>query len=67
MSDSVKETPNLLRPKGVRWTEEDWENINRVAALMAERDHRETDASEVIRMATRRFVADELARAAEAA
>lgn len=61
MADPVKESSNLLSPKGVRWTEEDWENINRAAAILQERDHRETDASEIIRMGTRRFVEEILA------
>lgn len=58
MDDPVKETPNLLPPKGVRWTEDDWDRINRAADLLHRRDQRETDASEIIRMATRRFVSE---------
>ncbi len=53
----------MLDPKGVRWTEEDWRDINRAAEILQARDQRETDASEVIRMGTRRFVSEILAEA----
>lgn len=58
MTEEVKKTPPMLDPKGVRWTEEDWQRINLAADVLQARDHRETDASEVIRMGTRRFVAE---------
>jgi hypothetical protein len=61
MNESVKESSNLMPAKGVRWTEEDWENITRAAEILQARDHRETDAVEIIRMGTRRFVAEILA------
>ena len=63
MTEPVKETPNLLPPKGVRWTEDDWRDINRAADILHARDQRETDASEVIRMGTRRYVAEVIATA----
>jgi hypothetical protein len=63
MPDTVKERGNLLDAKGVRWTEEDWERINRAASILWQRDHRETDATDIIRMGTRRFVNEILASA----
>lgn len=66
MTEPLKETEPSRTPHGMRWDEDDWEGITRVARILSEREHDEITPTSVIRRAVRRFVADETSAAAQA-
>jgi hypothetical protein len=60
MADPLKETEPSRTPHGMRWDEDDWDGIMRVAAILSAREHDDVTPTSVIRRATRRFVAEVL-------
>jgi hypothetical protein len=44
----------------IRWSDEELDGIEEVARRRNERDHSDLNISDIVRMATRRLIADEL-------
>jgi len=61
--EGVKHPPRRGR-LDVRFTDIELDRIEEVVRLRNERDHGDLTSSEIVRMATRKFIADELAGAA---
>lgn len=54
---AVKHADNRIT---IRWSDEDLQGIEEVARRRNERDHTDLNSTDVIRMATRRLIAEEL-------